>query len=271
VLILRANTDDINVVTGSAADIEVHLSAMQADASTPPVVQPLPNLGPLASITTATTTMILDTSGITSGHVVNVKHISIYNNHASQASTVRVEVADGTDTTVLAGMNVNLLAGESLVLTEGGVALHYDSNGGLYPSVGNRASQAEMEAGTATDKYVTPQGMNWHPGVNKAWGKHAISGAVPQMTATWNVTSVTDSGVSRVTPVIATDFSSANYSISACAEAATTTYSATTTCLICVVRNATPSVTQFTLDLLEIDIGQATDPAAWYWSALGDQ
>ena len=268
-LILRANTDDLSIVTGSAADIEVHLSAMQADASTPPVVQPLPNLGPLASITTATTTMVLDTSGITSAHVVNVKHMNIYNNHASQASTVRAEVADGTNTTVLA--NVNLLAGESLVLTQGGVWLHYDSNGGLYPSVGNAASQAEMEAGTAPDKYVTPQAMNWHPGVCKAWGKHALSGGVPQMTATWNVTSVTDSGVSRVTPVIATDFSSANYSIQATAEAATTTYSATTTCLICVIRNATPSVTQFTLDLLEIDIGQVTDPAAWYWSAFGDQ
>lgn len=268
-LILRANTDDLRVITSAAADIEVHLSAMQADASTPPVVQPLPNLGPLASITTATTTPVLDTSGITSGHVVNVKHMNIYNNHASQACVVTVDVDDGTLNTVLA--EVNLLAGESLVFTQGGVWIHYDSNGGVYPSVGNAASQAEMEAGTATDRYVTPQGVNWHPGAAKAWAKHAVSGGVPQNTASWNLTSVTDSGVSRVTPVIATDFSTANYCIQATAEAATTTYSATTTCLICVVRNATPTATQFTLDLLEIDIGQATDPAAWYWAAFGDQ
>jgi hypothetical protein len=266
-LILHATTDIIRVVTGSAADVEPAVSVMETDNATPPVVQDIPNLGPLASITTATTTTIVDCT--TANRRRNVKHISLYNNHASQATTCRVEFSDGTLVSVLA--NVNLLAGEMLVLTQGGVWLHYDSNGGLYPSVGNAASRAEMEAGTATDKYVTPQDMNWHPGVCKAWGKHAVSGAVPQMTATWNVTSVTDSGVSRVTPVIATDFSSANYSISANAEAATTTYSATTTCLICVIRNATPSVTQFTLDLLEIDIGQATDPAAWYWQAFGDQ
>jgi hypothetical protein len=91
------------------------------------------------------------------------------------------------------------------------------------------------------------------------------------MTVTWNVTSVTDSAVSRVTPVIATDFSSVNYSVNATAEAATTTYSATTTCLICIIRNATQTATQFSIDLLEIDIGQATDPAAWHWQAFGDQ
>ena len=265
-LILRATADILRVVTGSAADLEAHVSAMEADNAAPPVVQDIVRTN-TASITTATTTTILDCT--TANRRRNVKHVNLYNNHASQATTCRVEHSDGTNAEVLA--NVNLLAGESLVLTEGGVWLHYDSNGGLYPSVGNSASQAEMQGATATDRYVTPNAMTWHPGVCKAWGKHAVSGAVPQMTATWNVTSVTDSGVSRVTPVIATDFSSANYSIQATAEAATTTYSATTTCLICVIRNATPSVTQFTLDLLEIDIGQATDPAAWYWSAFGDQ
>ena len=270
-LLIHGNTDIIRVVTGSAADIEPNISVMQVDGASPPVVQIISASlnGPRASITTATTTTVIDATGITNGHVLNWKHGSFYNNHATQATTLRVEHNDGTVTSILA--NVNLLAGETLVFTQGGVWLHYDSNGAVYPSVGNAASQAEMEAGTATDKFVTPQGVNWHPGVCKAWGKHAVSGAVPQMTATWNVTSVTDSGVSRVTPVIATDFSSANYAISANAEAATTTYSATTTCLICIIRNATPSVTQFTIDLLEIDIGQATDPAAWYWSAFGDQ
>jgi hypothetical protein len=128
-----------------------------------------------------------------------------------------------------------------------------------------------MEAGTATDRFVTPQGVNWHPGVVKAWAKHAVSGGVPQMTVSWNVTSVTDSGACRAAPVIATDFSSANYAILYGFECNTTTYSATTVALIQTVRNGTQAAGGFTMDLLEIDIGQTTDPASWHWAALGDQ
>jgi len=166
-LILHATTDILRVVTGSAADVEPVVSMMETDNAAPPVVQDIPNVGPLASITTATTTTIADCT--TANRRRNVKHISLYNNHASQATTCRVEFSDGTLVSVLA--NVNLLAGEMLLYTQGGMWLHYDSNGAVYPSIGNAASQAEMEAGTATDKYVTPQGMNWHPGVAKCGAK----------------------------------------------------------------------------------------------------
>lgn len=40
-LILRGNTDKLQLVTASAVDIEVHVSAMQADNAAPPVVQAL--------------------------------------------------------------------------------------------------------------------------------------------------------------------------------------------------------------------------------------
>ena len=266
-LILRANTDDLEVVTGSAADIEVHLSAMQADASTPPVVQPLPNLGPLASITTATTTQILDTSGITNGHVVNVRHANIYNNHASQASTVKVQVNDGTNVTVLA--NVNLLAGESLVLTEGGVWLHYDSNGGLYPSIGNAASQAEMEAGTATDRHVTPQGVNWHPGTAKFWLKAGVTGNI---LASWNVTSLTDTGTGVMAITIATVFSSVHYCVSVSIEATATTW-AVANARECHLRSATLAVGTLSVDCIDNTATTCLvkDPTSWHVSAFGDQ
>jgi hypothetical protein len=206
-LILRANLDDLELVTSATADIEVHLSAMQADASTPPVVQPLPNLGPRASITTATTTQILDTAAITDTHVVNVKHLNIYNNHASTACLCTVQVNDGTVTTVLA--EYNLLFSESMVFTQGGVWIHYDANGGVYPSVGNAASQAEMEAGTATDKYVAPGTTHFHPGVAKCW----VEGTANSTTilASYNITSLADTATGTQTVTIATDFSSANW------------------------------------------------------------
>ena len=272
-LILRANTDDLSIVTGSAADIEVHLSAMQADASTPPVVQPLPNLGPLASITTATTTMVLDTSGITSAHVVNVKHMNIYNNHASQASTVRAEVADGTNTTVLA--NVNLLAGESLVLTQGGVWLHYDSNGGLYPSVGNAASQAEMEAGTAPDKYVTPQGMKWHPGVAKAI-MHTTGTATPVAdgACTYGCT-LTDSGVGRLTVNFSTAFSAVDaYEVQSNVEVISTTLTAAANVMQAYTRfggQASASACEQNCCDRTATTNVIRDPIAWHICAHGDQ
>lgn len=267
-MLLRAQNDDLEVVTSASADIEVHISALQANDAAPPALQAIPNYGPLASITTNTTTQVIDTSAVTANHSIRVIEMSLYNNHASTACVVTVQVNDATNTTVK--IKVNLLAGE-LLHYDGFSWLHYDSNGGIYPSVGNAASQAEMEAGTATDRYVTPQGVNWHPGVAKAWAKHAVSGGVPQMTVSWNVTSVTDSAVCRAAPVIATDFSSANYVILYGAECNTTTYSATTTALIQIVRNGTPAAGGFTMDLLEIDIGQTTDPTSWFWAAFGDQ
>jgi len=155
VLILHATTDIIRVVTGSAADIEPAVSLMETDNAAPPVVQDIPNLGPLASITTATTTTIADCT--TANRRRNVKHISLYNNHASQETTCRVEFSDGTLVAVLA--NVNLLAGELLLYTQGGIWLHYDSNGVPYPSnipnsnVYNASVVAQT--GFATDTYLT--------------------------------------------------------------------------------------------------------------------
>lgn len=266
-LILRATADVLKGqcgTTGSA--IDVHVSAIEADNATPPVIQDIVRNN-VASIVDTTLTTLLDCTTVNRRR--NVKSVHIFNTHASTATTFEVTHTDGTTIETLA--KPNLLPGESLVFTQAGVWIHYDSNGAPYPSVGNAASQAEMEAATANDRFVTPLSTNWHPGVCKAWGKNVVSAGVPGNTVGWNVTSITDSAVCRVTPVIATDFSSANYCIQAMAEAATTTYSATTTALITIIRNATPTATQFTIDLLEIDIGQTTDPASWFWACWGDQ
>lgn len=266
-LILRANTDDLRVITSAAADIECHVSAMQADNAAPPALQAIPNLGPLASITTATTTTILDTASLTNNHSINVKHINIYNNHASTACIVTIDVDDGTVNTVLA--EVNLLAGESLVFTQGGVWIHYDANGGVYPSVGNAASQAEMEAGTATDRYVTPQGVNWHPGAVKFWLKAGVTGNI---LGSWNVTSLTDTGTGVLTITIATDFSSTNYCCQVSVEATATTW-AVANARECHIRSATPAVGSIAVDCIDntATTNLVKDPTSWHVSALGDQ
>lgn len=265
-LITKGTSHKLRLTTDAAGDIESSISYVDKTGTGPASYSYAASGEPFASVVSATTIDLL--VGIAS-HEMSVRRISLYNNHGSQAVTCTIFEEDGTDT--VTHQKVVLAAGESLVLDAAGVWTHYDANGGPYVGTGPFAAQGDMETATSTTKVVSPLSMNWHPGVAKAWAKHAVSGGVPQMTVTWNVTSVTDSGVCRVAPVIATDFSSANYVISYGFECNTTTYSATTTALIQCVRNGTQAAGGFTMDLVEIDIGQTTDPAAWHFLAFGDQ
>jgi len=261
-LILSSTSDLVTVTATTAATLEVHASWMDNASGTI-----TPGRTNTATISSTTETTIV--AAAASGSQRNVKHLSVFNDHASTTATIDVQHTDGSNKHSLC--KAVLLAGERVIFDQEGDWIHYDSNGGPYPSVGNAATQGDMEAGTATNKYVTPQSFNWHPGAAKAWAKMAVSAGVPGLTVSWNMTSVTDSAVCRVTPVIATDFSSTNYCVSYGFECNTTTYSATTTALIQCIRNGTQTATQFAMDLLEIDIGQTTDPTAWHFACWGDQ
>lgn len=74
------------------------------------------------------------------------------------------------------------------------------------------ATQAEMETATATDKLVPPGRQHNHPGNAKFWAYITVSGGVPTLASSYNMTSITDTAVGSVTLTIATDFSSANWS-----------------------------------------------------------
>jgi hypothetical protein len=213
-LILDAAAEDIDLVTDAAGDIEVHVSYMDHNAGTF-----TPAGGGLASITTATTTEII---GGPSAGQRNVKGINIRNNHASQAVLCTVRWEDTGAVVVVDLFECTLLAGEALVFTQGGVWLHYDVNGGTYPQVGAVATQAEMEAGTSLVTTVSPGRQHFHPSAAKFWAQ--VTGAgTPVLSSSYNVTSIADTAVGRMTVTIATDFSSANW----CCIA--TTFTTTTT------------------------------------------
>lgn len=143
---VMATTDVVRVVTGSAAQIEVHTSWADTDGSTV-------TLGRTNTphITTATTTTIV--AAPASGFVRNVKHINITNDHASQSCVVTVEHSDGT--TVIEAMSFILLPGENMVLNEEGRWTHRDAQGAEYPPAGlgsyNGRSVGFMKTGTASD------------------------------------------------------------------------------------------------------------------------
>lgn len=79
-----------------------------------------------------------------------------------------------------------------------------DALGGTY------ATQAEMETATSTTTAVSPGRAQYHPGVSKAWVKFNSTGTI---SASYNVTSVTQNGTGDYTINFTTAFSSANYVI----------------------------------------------------------
>lgn len=70
------------------------------------------------------------------------------------------------------------------------------------------ADQAEMEAGSVTNRAVTPGRQHFHPSAAKCW---CISANSTTILASYNMTSITDTGTGDLTFTIATDFSSTNW------------------------------------------------------------
>lgn len=126
-LIGSSTSHKLQVITDAAADIRTTLSIISTDVSTPPVPQGgglLPVF--VVAITTAKTEDILVGAASTQKRVME---LSLYNAHATVATSVTIVRTDGTTTNP--GIKCVLLPGESFVYN-GGVWLHYDTNGGVY-------------------------------------------------------------------------------------------------------------------------------------------
>ncbi len=108
---LASTSDLIRVVTGAAADIDVHASWVDLSGTT--VTAGRQNTAP---ITTATTTTVVPSPGAST--VRNVKGLYITNNHVSASCRVEVEHTDGTN--VIELMGFILLPGENMTFNEEG-------------------------------------------------------------------------------------------------------------------------------------------------------
>lgn len=104
------------------------------------------------------------------------------------------------------------------------------------------------------------------------WLKAAVAAGVPSVAASFNVTSITDTGLGILTVTIGTDFSSANWCCLASAELTATTYAvandrrtfvrfggqaAGTVALDCIDSTATTNLPK--------------DPTAWHVAGFGVQ
>jgi len=260
-MILDGANDKLQLVTDvGTIDVEVQVSWVENNAGVM-----TPGGDPMASITSATTTDIVAVPGVSKQRAVTF--ISARNNHASTTVIVTVQETDGTNTVTL--MKATLLAGEALVMDEVGCWTHYDVNGGPYPALGNIASQAEMEAGTSNTVVVTPGRLGFHPAAAKFWCNASIAGTA---TASYNVTSIGDTGTGIMTVTIATDFSSASYCVLVAVEAPATTWAVANT-RECHIRNATIAAGTVAVDCIDntATTSLIKDPQTWHVVGYGDQ
>ena len=262
-ILSKGTSHKIRLTTDASGDIEIHYSAVDKTGTGPASYSYAGKGEPLASVTTATTGDVL--VGIASTETA-IRHLSFYNNHASQAVTCTVFEEDGTDTVTHA--KVVLAAGEKLVMDAAGVWTHYDANMGPYVGVGPIATQAEMEAGTSTTAIVTPGRAHFHPSATKAWGLFSVSGTT---VAGYNVDAPTDNGTGDITCNITTDFSSASYEANIDVEMTATTY-AVANARTAHIRFGGQAAGSCRCDCIDgAAITQAVkDPTQWHFSAHGD-
>lgn len=81
----------------------------------------------------------------------------------------------------------------------------------LVPAAVSAAAQSDQETSTSTTTYVSPGRQQFHPSAAKCWAYVTVSGGTPTLAASYNITSITDTGDGILTITIATDFSSANW------------------------------------------------------------
>lgn len=183
---LASTSDAIRVVTGSAAQIEVHASFVDWNGTT---VSPGRQNTP--AITTATTTTVVSSPG--ASVIRNVKHLNITNDSASASCVVTVEHTDGT--TIVELMSFTLLPGENMIFGEEGRWAHRDRNGAEYPPAGlgafNGYAIPFMKSTTSPDAIGTWYCTAKDAGFPGAWspGAPGVNGRVT------NGTLAADNGV----------------------------------------------------------------------------
>jgi hypothetical protein len=157
----------------------------------------------------------------------------------------------GYDSTQASGLRTFTLAGTlsatAGVLT-GGVAL-----------------QADQETGSSLVLAVTPGRQQFHPSAAKAWAQANFAGTAP---ASYNVSSVTDTGTGDMSINWTTSFSSTAYCV-----VATVIFNAagsTATTLVAQLKN-TLSVSAAAINSLRVSDGAVTDGSFICAAAYGDQ
>ena len=134
------------------------------------------------------------------------------------------------------------------------------------------ATAAEQEAGASASVSVTPSIQQRHPSAAKFWAQVTVSAGTPTLAASYNVTSITDTGTGLLTVTIATDFSSVNWCCQVSVERASTAL-AVANLRYAAVRNTGQAAGTVLVECWDGTAATAlqVDPATWHVSGFGDQ
>ena len=124
------------------------------------------------------------------------------------------------------------------------------------------ATAAAMEAAANDGVFVSPAQQHRHPGHPKFWLHATVSGGVPTLRTSYNVTSITDTGTGQLTVTIGTDFSDAFW-----CSFGNVDYSAGGSVSVMVGTKAAGSARFDSM----LHSAVLIDPAAWNVGGLGDQ
>lgn len=151
---LAATTDKIQLITGSAADVDVHASFMDASTADPPVPKGSTSGRQNTTIATATTTDVVAAPGAST--LRNIKYMHIRNTHASVATDVTVVF--NQNGTLYEIRKANLAPGEELEYVEGLGWFELESSSPV--PVGTNFATAASAAGFATDTYIAGSALD---------------------------------------------------------------------------------------------------------------
>ena len=178
---LTSVSDQIRIITGSAATISCHASYVDMVVSTGAVTPDRKNT--VSSSATTTTIVPAPSAGVAR----NIKHLNITNDHASLSCNVAVIHTDGT--TPIELMEFILLPGENMIFNAEGRWAHRDRQGAEYPPAGlgsyNGMTIPFMKTGTAPDTTGYWYGTFKDAGYPGAWapGTPGVNGRITDGTA----------------------------------------------------------------------------------------
>lgn len=181
---------------------------------------------------------------------------------------------NGTSLILPGGANITTEAGDCALLVNEAAAdaaganwrcVLYQRDATTLAAVPNyAATQAEMETGTSILRWVPPGLAHHHNSAAKCWIYATVVATVPQNSASYNITSVTDTAVGRMVITIATDFSSALWSYSCSTEEPSAGVEGITN-----IRAATVAAGTIEVDQAS-SAGAAADPASYGFQGFGD-
>lgn len=142
---------------------------------------------------------------------------------ATNSSAAEIRLPEDTDN----GSNymsikspATITTSTTLVLPDGDAstsdsAMVSDTSGNLsWKYVAEAATQATIETGTDTTDFITAGRQQYHKSAAKVWIHISTSGGVPTNEESYNVTSISDDAVGKVTIIHDVDFSTSTYCVS---------------------------------------------------------